>query len=76
MPQSTAPPKDDTPSGNTYRGLFVPSQAAEAFGKLVAGQGGRTENEEGGMLLGTGDNRDYVSDRFASKSTIKQIFME
>lgn len=76
MPQSTVPQKDDTPSGNTYWGLFVPSQAEEAFGKPVVGQGGRMKNEEWGMLLGTEDNWDYVSDWFTSKPMIKQIFTE
>lgn len=50
MLQSTDPQKDNTSSGNTYPGLFVPSQKEEAFGKPVMGQGGRMETEERGLL--------------------------
>lgn len=37
------------------RAFFVPGKAEEAFEKLVVGQGGKMENEEEGMLLGTED---------------------
>lgn len=75
MPQSTVPQKDDTPSGSTYRGLSVPSQAEVAFGKLVTGQGGRMENDEGGMLGGTEDNWDFRQVN-SCKPVIKPKIME
>ena len=48
----------------------MPSQAEEAFGELAVGQGGgRMENDERGMLGGTEDNWDYVSDWFTHDET-------
>lgn len=61
MPQSTDSQKDDTPSGNTYSGLFVPSGG---IWKDRYGSGWEDGERREGFVVGAENNQGNVSDIF------------